>query len=72
MPTDHAASTDAFWVPLLTHFRRHGSGLAVDADRMAAQIRAMQPDVRQFLLAGSTGEGWEIGLDQLMNIVRLT
>lgn len=72
MPAGHAASTDAFWVPLLTHFRRHGSGLAVDVERMAAQIHAMRPDVQQFLLAGSTGDGWEIALDQLMDIVRLT
>lgn len=72
MPTDHATPPDALWVPLLTHFRRHGSGLAVDANRMASQIRAMQPDVRQFMLAGSTGDGWEMGLDHLLDIVRLT
>jgi dihydrodipicolinate synthase/N-acetylneuraminate lyase len=72
MPTEHAASGDPLWVPLLTHFRRDGTRLAVDTERMTAQIRAMQPDVRQFLLAGSTGDGWEIGLDQLMDIVHLT
>jgi 4-hydroxy-tetrahydrodipicolinate synthase len=65
--------SDPLWVPLLTHYRRSGQGVVVvDVDRMAAQVRAIQPEVRQFLLAGSTGDGWEIGFDQFLEIVRLT
>lgn len=67
-----STQADALWVPLLTHFRRQAAGLAVDADRMAAQIRAMRPAVRQFLLAGSTGDGWEITLEQFLDIVDLS
>lgn len=62
---------DALWVPLLTHFRESERGLAIDAGRMSAQIRAMQPDVRQFLLAGSTGDGWELDLDQFRDLIKL-
>ena len=28
--------------------------------------------MRQFLLAGSTGDGWEMSLEQLLVLVRLT
>jgi dihydrodipicolinate synthase/N-acetylneuraminate lyase len=64
--------SDPLWVPLLTHYRRSGQGVVVDADRMAAHVRAIQPAVRQFLLAGSTGDGWEISFDQFLQIVRLS
>jgi 4-hydroxy-tetrahydrodipicolinate synthase len=63
---------DPLWVPLLTHYRRRNGVIGVDADRMAAQIQAIQPAVRQFLLAGSTGDGWELSADQFSEIVRLT
>ena len=64
--------TDALWVPLLTHFCKVGSGIAVDEDRMAAHVRAIRPAVRQFLLAGSTGDGWDITQAQFLDIVRLS
>ncbi|MBV8589974.1 MAG: dihydrodipicolinate synthase family protein, partial [Acetobacteraceae bacterium] len=63
---------DPIWVPLLTHYQGGGGNVVVDSARMAAHIRAIQPSVKQFLLAGSTGDGWEIGLDQFLEIVRLT
>lgn len=67
-----AADTDPLWVPLLTHYRREGSGVTVDAERMAAHVNAVQPAVRQFLLAGSTGDGWEIDPERFAQIVALT
>jgi 4-hydroxy-tetrahydrodipicolinate synthase len=70
--TGQSSQADPLWVPLLTHFRARGAGLAVDAERMAAQLRAMRPAVRQFLLAGSTGDGWEITLEQFHDIIRLS
>ena len=67
-----AANTDPLWVPLLTHYRREGSGVTVDAERMAAHVNAVQPAVRQFLLAGSTGDGWEIDPERFAQIVAST
>lgn len=46
---------DLLWVPILSHYR---SG-AIDRGRMAAQIGSVLPFVRQFLVGGSTGDGWE-------------
>jgi 4-hydroxy-tetrahydrodipicolinate synthase len=73
--TNHTSEADALWVPLLTHYRtgaKSGSPARVDPDRMAAQVRAISPAVRQFLLAGSTGDGWELELDAFMDIVLLS
>jgi 4-hydroxy-tetrahydrodipicolinate synthase len=66
------SQADPLWVPLLTHYREGNGPLAVDAERMAVQLRAMRPAVRQFLLAGSTGDGWEITLEQFLDIIRLS
>jgi 4-hydroxy-tetrahydrodipicolinate synthase len=46
---------DPLWVPILSHYR----GGAIDRDRMASQIGSLLPFVRQFLVGGSTGDGWE-------------
>ena len=68
---------DRLWVPLLTHYRRpqhqrQGSTVEIDPDRTAAHLSFIRPWVRQFLLAGSTGDGWEMSLEQLLVLVRLT
>ncbi len=47
---------DQLWVPLLTHF----VGGSVAVDRMRSHMRALRPHVRSILLAGSTGDGWEL------------
>jgi dihydrodipicolinate synthase/N-acetylneuraminate lyase len=62
---------DPLWVPLLTHYRAGGGKTVVDAERMAAHIKAIRPGVRQFLLAGSTGDGWEIGPDAIAAMTSL-
>jgi dihydrodipicolinate synthase/N-acetylneuraminate lyase len=58
-------------MPLLTHYRADG-GIMVDQDRMASHVRSLRPHVRQFLLAGSTGDGWELGTHHLLDLVRLS
>ncbi|HYJ18186.1 MAG TPA: hypothetical protein VEW72_03345 [Burkholderiales bacterium] len=63
---------DRLWVPLLTHYRRQGQAVEIDPDRIAAHVSYIRPWVRQFLLAGSTGDGWEMSLEQLLVLVRLT
>ncbi len=50
-----ADDRDLLWVPILSHYRAG----AIDRDRMAAQIGSVLPFVRQFLVGGSTGDGWE-------------
>ncbi len=52
-----ALRSDPLWAPILTHYDDGGS---VDLGRMRAQIRSLSGSVTQFLLAGSTGDGWEI------------
>lgn len=64
--------TDRLWVPALCHYRREGGRVVLDGPRTAAHLRAMQPAVRQFLLAGSTGDGWEMAMDELAALLRLT
>src|SRR3954452_10151520 len=65
-------AADRLWVPLLTHYRKSGSNVEVDLERTAAHLLFIRPWVRQFLLAGSTGDGWEMDLEQLLALIRLT
>ncbi len=50
---------DALFVPVLTHYAAGAAG-TVDPVRTLAHIRAIRPSVRQIMLAGSTGDGWEL------------
>ena len=57
------------WCPLLTHYDGQG---AIDRSRMAAHLRHLSPHVSAFLIAGSTGDGWEMTdaeFRQLLDIV---
>ncbi|EAU39889.1 dihydrodipicolinate synthase [Fulvimarina pelagi HTCC2506] len=49
--------TDPLWVPILTHYTPDGS---IDARRMLDHWNSLIPHVRQVMLAGSTGDGWEL------------
>lgn len=71
-PSQDTRTDDPLWVPLLTHYRRRDGAVGVDPARMAAHVRAIRPAVGQFLLAGSTGDGWEIGPEAFGDIIRLT
>jgi dihydrodipicolinate synthase/N-acetylneuraminate lyase len=59
---------DPLWVPVLSHYRGAGD---LDVDRMAAQIRALRPHLRQLMLAGSTGDGWELGEPAFEQVIAL-
>ncbi|WP_454914791.1 dihydrodipicolinate synthase family protein [Xanthobacter sediminis] len=67
-----STTPDRLWVPALTHYRLENGTVALDSDRTRAHIRAVQPEVRQFLLAGSTGDGWQMTLDQVREVAALT
>jgi len=45
------------WCPLLTHYRDDGS---LDRARITAHLRHLAPQVKGFLIPGSTGDGWEM------------
>lgn len=48
---------DPLWVPLLTHY---DDNVDLDAARTASHLRHLTPSVRQYLVAGTTGDGWEM------------
>lgn len=64
-PTDLAHSM-AIWVPLLSHYQAGGARL--DIDRAAQHARAIGRNVGGVLLAGSTGDGWDMN-DELFDDV---
>ncbi|MCQ0986044.1 dihydrodipicolinate synthase family protein [Jiella marina] len=59
---------DPLWVPLLTHYTTSG---AVDAARMLQHRHSLTPHVRQVMLAGSTGDGWELDDSQFDSLIDL-
>ena len=50
------------WCPPLTHYTATG---ALDTARMTAHWTSMLPNVRSFLIPGSTGDGWEMTEDEI-------
>ena len=59
------------WCPLLTHFK---SARQYDAERIRGHLQFLSPHVKGILIAGSTGEGWQMSdieihalLDTLLN-----
>lgn len=62
-------SGDPLWCPLLTHYCVRDGRCTVDRRRMAAQMRTLAPHVRQFLLAGSTGDGWDLDARQFDDLL---
>lgn len=53
-----AATRDPLWAPILTHYDQSAERL--DRERTKAQVRHITPYVRQYLVAGTTGDGWEM------------
>ncbi len=63
---------DTLWCPLLTHYIvRHGR-VTVDPRRIVAQMRNVVPHVSQFLVAGSTGDGWNLDPQQFNDLLLFT
>ncbi|MHC8508977.1 MAG: dihydrodipicolinate synthase family protein [Rhodospirillales bacterium] len=59
----------ALWAPLLSHYAAGGGKL--NLDRTAAHAAAVRGHVRGFLLAGSTGDGWDMDEDAFEDVLRL-
>ena len=52
------------WVPLLTHYRQEQDRLAIDTARMQRQAAEVRRSIRLWMLAGTTGDGWELSETQ--------
>lgn len=66
------STTDRLWVPLLTHYCQTSGSVKADPERMGAHLAYIRPSVRQFLIAGSTGDGWEMSFETFLDLVQLT
>lgn len=64
--THTLATEDPLWVPLLTHYREDG---AVDHERMARHLESIRGAVSQIMLAGSTGDGWEMDDERFDSLI---
>ncbi|URI06085.1 dihydrodipicolinate synthase family protein [Aquincola tertiaricarbonis] len=56
------------WCPLLTPYTAQG---AIDAPRLQAHLRFLQPHVRGLLVPGSTGDGWQLADDEGRTLLQL-
>jgi 4-hydroxy-tetrahydrodipicolinate synthase len=66
------SKTDRLWVPLLTHYCQTAGAVRADLERIGAHVAHIRPSVRQFLIGGSTGDGWEMSFEAFLDLVRLT
>lgn len=54
------------WCPILSHFRADGS---IDAERTRSHLKHISPHVKGVLVAGSTGEGWDMSDAQVRELL---
>jgi dihydrodipicolinate synthase/N-acetylneuraminate lyase len=57
------------WCPLLTHYTPEGG---LDADRIKTHLAHLSRWVKGFLIAGSTGDGWELSDDETQQLLCMT
>lgn len=60
------------WVPLLTHYREAGEAAAVDAERTALHAAEVMKHSKLWIVADSTGDGWEVSDEQFDALVSFT
>jgi len=56
------------WCPPVTHYHEDGS---IDKHRIAAHLQHLSPQVKGFLIPGSTGDGWELTDAETKEILEL-
>jgi len=54
------------WCPSLTHYTRDG---AIDGRRVAAHLRHIAPQVKGFLIPGSTSDGWDLSEQEFWKLL---
>ncbi|HWX21572.1 MAG TPA: dihydrodipicolinate synthase family protein [Candidatus Binatia bacterium] len=57
------------WCPPLTHYDNSG---ALDRHRIVAHLRHLSKHVRGFLIPGSTGDGWELTSEEVLQLLEVT
>ncbi|MFP4491338.1 MAG: dihydrodipicolinate synthase family protein [Spirochaetaceae bacterium] len=63
-----AGRAPTLWCPLISHYDGRGN---FDEKRFSAHITALSPYVGGYLAPGSTGDGWEMGESEAMELVDL-
>lgn len=58
----------SLWCPSITHYNRDGN---IDAPRMAAHLKHLSPCVKGFLIPGSTGDGWEMDVREIRQLLEV-
>ena len=61
--------SDKLWVPVITHYREEGNAVALDGPRMFSHMSQIRSSARQYLIAGSTGDGWEMNHGMASDLV---
>lgn len=59
------------WCPLLTPYRVSSEAVRVDADRLGRHMRSIEAFVGGLLIAGSTGDGWDMDDGQFGEVVEI-
>jgi dihydrodipicolinate synthase/N-acetylneuraminate lyase len=54
------------WCPPLTHYKEDGS---IDFERIQKHISYIANNVNSFMIPGSTGDGWELNLDEYKELI---
>jgi dihydrodipicolinate synthase/N-acetylneuraminate lyase len=62
---------DPLWVPVLTHYEATPKR-RLDRARTAEHLAHIAPYVRQYLIAGTTGDGWEMSDETLADWIDFT
>lgn len=57
---------DPLWVPLLTHYENKNN-LTLDKDLILKHINWLRPYVKQYLICGTTGDGWNLDDKLILN-----
>lgn len=63
-------SDDPLWVPLLTHYAS-SEATTLDRDRVGAHVQHISPFVKQMLIGGTTGDGWQLSDKQLVQWIEI-
>jgi 4-hydroxy-tetrahydrodipicolinate synthase len=54
-----STSFDPIWAPILTHYSSQKE-LELDSNLIEKHIKWLEPNVKQFLICGTTGDGWNL------------
>lgn len=60
------------WVPLLTHYRQERNRLVVDTARMQRQAAEVRRSIGLWMLAGTTGDGWDLSEEQFDTLLQFS